>query len=168
MTKTSRRTLIKAAAAGSVAAALQAQHHQSISGPLANTTVTFGEWRTDPALDRFAPFTPDTNMHHILPNEITTKAGGAVNFIISGLHLILVYDDDTQPGAINVADVIPGIPPLINDPTNRIYRGADPRTLPLDRVEAVHFPKRGRYLVICGVLPHFVNDGMFAFVRVIP
>jgi hypothetical protein len=101
MTQTSRRTLIKAAAAGSVAAALQAQHHQSISGPLANTTVTFGEWRTDPALDRFAPFTPDTNMHHILPNEITIKAGGAVNFIISGLHLILVYDDDTQPGAIN-------------------------------------------------------------------
>ena len=170
MTQTSRRSLIKVAAAGSVAAALQAQHHhQSIPGPLANATVTFGEWRTDPPLDRFEPFTPDTNMHHILPNDITVKAGGAVNFIISGFHLILVYDDGTQPGNIDVTDTIPGPPvPLINDDTNRIYRGLDPRTQPLDRIEAVHFPSRGRYLVICGVFPHFVNDGMFTFVNVLP
>ena len=36
-----------------------------------------------------------------------------------------------------------------------------------DRVEVVHFPDPGRYLVICGVLPHF-NDGMYGYVEVIP
>jgi hypothetical protein len=169
MPKTSRRSLIKVAAAGSLAAALPAQHHKSIPGPLANATVTFGEWRTDPPLDRFnTPFTPDTNMHHILPNEVTIKAGGAVNFIISGFHLILVYDNGTQPSSIDITDTLPGPPaPLINDDTNRIYRGLDPRVQPLDRIEAVHFPSRGRYLVICGVFPHFVN-GMFTFVNVLP
>jgi uncharacterized cupredoxin-like copper-binding protein len=38
-------------------------------------------------------------------------------------------------------------------------------TIP-DRVDVVHFPKHGRYLVICGVLPHF-QDGMYGWVKVI-
>jgi hypothetical protein len=161
--------LIKVAAAGSLAVALPAQHHKSIPSPLANATVTFGEWRTDPPLDRFEGFEPNHNMLHILPNEVTIKAGGAVNFIISGFHLILVYDKGTQPGSIDVTDLITGgRASLINDPTNRIYRGLDPDTQPFDRIEAVHFPSRGRYLVICGVLPHFVNNGMFSFVNVLP
>ena len=56
---------------------------------------------------------------------------------------------------------------MINDPDRRIYRGLDPRLVPQDRVEVVHFANPGTYLVICGVLPHF-NDDMFGFVRVIP
>jgi hypothetical protein len=36
-----------------------------------------------------------------------------------------------------------------------------------DRVEVVHFPNPGRFLVICAVLPHF-NEGMTGYVRVIP
>ena len=69
---------------------------------------------------------------------------------------------------------------LIDDPTNRIYRGQDPSLQPLerasslkpvpeflqDRVEVVFFPKPGKYLVICGIRGHFVNDGMFGFVEV--
>ena len=51
----------------------------------------------------------------------------------------------------------------------RVYRGLDP-SLPLlalqDRVEAVHFPEKGLYLVICGVLPHFQDD-MYGWVRVV-
>jgi plastocyanin len=35
-----------------------------------------------------------------------------------------------------------------------------------DRIESVRFLKPGRYLVICAVHPHFVNDGMFGFVKV--
>jgi hypothetical protein len=34
------------------------------------------------------------------------------------------------------------------------------------RVESVRFLKPGRYLVICAVHPHFVDDGMFGFVKV--
>ena len=188
MSKTSRRDLLKGAAAGSVAAGLGltikpniaasekraagAHNHKPISGPLANANVSFGQWPTDPPLDRFpnlgAPGIP--NGHQLIPNEVKIKAGGTVNFVIGGFHHVLVYDDGTQLSDINANLLVPGsVPPgLINDPNNRIYRGLDPRVFPQDRVEVVGFSKPGIYLVICGVRPHFVNDGMFGFVRVLP
>ena len=107
----------------------------------------------------------------------------------AGAHQVIVYGDGTQPGDINTSLLVPpaigGAAILINDPNNRIYRGLDFSVLPLlsippsppnpltppflmDRVEVVHFPKPGTYLVICGVVFHFVNDGMFGFVTVLP
>ena len=185
MAKTSRRNLLKVTAAAGVSAAMglviqpetqgaetQGHHHQPISGPLANATVSFGQWPTDPPLDRFpnlgAPGLP--NAHQLIPNEVKIKAGGGVNFIIGGFHHVLVYDDGTQPGDINANLLVPGsVPPgLIDDPNHRIYRGMDPRLFPQDRVEVVHFSNPGTYLVICGVRPHFVNDKMFGFVTVLP
>ena len=185
MAKTSRRNLLKTTAAAGVSAALslaikpeprvtgeESHKHQPIAGPLANATVSFGQWPTDPSLDRFpnlgAPGLP--NIHQLLPNEVKIKAGGGVNFIIAGFHQVLVYDDGTQPTDINPALLVPGSSPpgLIDDPTNRIYRGLDPRQFPQDRVEVVHFSKPGIFLVMCGVRPHFVNDKMFGFVRVLP
>ncbi|MGH9791034.1 MAG: hypothetical protein ACRD5W_07485 [Candidatus Acidiferrales bacterium] len=146
--------------------------HQPISGPLASATVSFGQWSAAP-LDRFpnvsAPVVP--NQHQLTPNEVTIKAGGAVNFVIAGFHLVTVYDDGTEAGQINVNSTVPptaGGPPLINDSNNRIYRGLDPSLQPQDRVEVVSFPNPGTFLVICGVRPHFVNDRMFGFVRVLP
>jgi plastocyanin len=141
-------------------------------GALSNATVNFGSWMTMPPLDRFPNASPiAANHHEILPNEVKIKAGGSVSFIISGFHLVLVYDDGVQPGDIRTNMVIPPtnqpVPPLIADPQNRIYRGLDPSTVPQDRVESVQFDRPGTYLVICGVLPHF-REGMFAFVRVIP
>jgi plastocyanin len=109
----------------------------------------------------------------------TIQAGGAVSFIIAGLHQVIVYDNGTQPDDIDTTLTTPstGTPanvPLINDSNRRIYRGLDPSRLQLvgplglqDRLEAVTFSKPGRYLVICGVLSHF-QDGMFGFVRVLP
>jgi plastocyanin len=171
----------------------------AIDGPLASATVSFGLWQTDPPFDRTLPplLPPATqgpndrtrNEHQLIPNEVKIKAGGAVNFIISGFHQILVYDDGTQLDAFDVVTT-PTVPPqaqptplLIDEPDNRIYRGLDPSrqpryhtiatdTVPIgfvqDRVEVVHFPNPGRYLVICGVHGHFFNDGMFGFVRVLP
>ncbi len=184
MSKTSRRNLLKATAAAGVSAALglvmkpktvvaqgQSHRHQPIAGPLANATVSFGQWPTDPPLDRFpnlgAPGLP--NGHQLIPNEAKIKAGGTVNFIIGGFHHVLVYDDGTQPGDINPNLLVPGSSPpgLIDDPANRIYRGLDPRQFPQDRAEVVLFSRPGTYLVICGVRPHFVNDAMFGFVRVL-
>ena len=143
-----------------------------LNGPLSNATVSFGAWMTP--LDRFpnAPPSPVGNHHALIPQVAKIKAGGSVNFIISGLHQVIVYDDGTQPGDINKALLEPPIgplPPLIADPNRRIYRGPDPRILlpTLDRVEAVQFANPGTYLVICGVLPHF-NQGMFGFVTVLP
>lgn len=182
MSKTSRRNLLKGTAVAGIAAALgvtikpetlageadsQKHQHSTINGPLANATVSFGAWPTDPPLDRFAGTGAPTlpNVHQLIPHEVKIKAGGSVNFIISGFHNVIVYDDGTQPGDINKTLLVDGL--LIDDPDRRIYRGLDPRLLALqESTEVVHFPKRGTYLVICGVLPHF-NDGMFGFVRVL-
>jgi hypothetical protein len=160
-----------------------------------NATVSFGQWQTGPAegpppvleLDRFPNLSPRLrNNHQLIPNDVTIKAGGSVNFIIGGFHHPTVYDNGTQPEDINVNTPTPptttrGPNPfptvaLIDDPTNRIYRGLDPSLQPLDlsgafgqdRVEVVWFPKPGLYLVICGIRGHFVNDGMFGFVNVLP
>lgn len=149
--------------------------------PNTQVSVSFGQWQTSPPLDRFTnPNDRTRNDHLLIPHEVKIKAGGAVNFIISGFHEPIVYDDGTQPGDINTALLEPGSSPpgLINDPENRIFRGSDPRKQPVlpgtvptgqmnqDRVESVRFTKPGTYLVICGVHPHFVNDGMFGFVKV--
>ena len=150
--------------------AFGASRRSTLGNPLANATVSFGAWMTP--LDRFPNVSPiPANHHALMPNEVKIKAGGSVNFIISGFHHVLVYDDGTQPGDIRTNMVISPtnqpVPPLIADPRNRIYRGLDPSTQPQDRVEVVHFEKPGTYLVICGVLPHF-QEGMFGYVTVLP
>ena len=154
----------------------ESSHSQSstINGPLSNATVSFGAWIMP--LDRQNALPPPSANHHqLIPHIAKIKAGGSVNFIIAGLHQVIVYDDGTQPGDINTALTIPGsagpppLPALVDDPDGRIYRGPDPRPLlpTLERVEVVHFPTPGTYLVICGVLPHF-NQGMYGFVTVLP
>lgn len=141
---------------------------------LANATVSFGAWHTDPPVDRFPNVSPPPgNRHQMIPSHVTITAGGTINFLISGLHQVIVYDDGTQPEDIDVTKTTattgtPADVPLIDDPANRLYRGLDPSLYPFDREEVVSFPKAGVYLVICGVLPHFVEDGMFGFVTVLP
>ena len=178
--------------AGASAKAGAQHNHGPISGPLATATVSFGAWAS--GINRRANLGATAglpnNVHALIPNEVKIQAGGTVNFIIAGFHLVVVYDDGTQPGDINTAITVPPTnavaPPLIDDATNRIYRGIDPTTLPFlqgpmqqgpvgppfqpvlqDRVEVVHFPNPGTFLVICGVLPHF-NDGMVGYVKVNP
>jgi plastocyanin len=137
-----------------------------------NATVSFGAWQTDPPFDRFPSSSPGIrNQHQVFPKEVRIKAGDVVNFINSGTHQLIVYDDGTKPRDIDANLTIPStgdtIIPLIDDPTNRIYRGPDPTLFPRDRIEVVHFPNPGTYLVICGFHPHFVEDGMFGFVKVL-
>lgn len=139
-------------------------------GPLDSATLSFGAWMLP--LDRFPNLSPrPANHHHFCPDEVKIKAGGCVNFVISGFHHVLVYDDGTQPGDINTNLVISPtaqpVPPLIADPNRRIYRGLDPSLFPQDRVEVVHFDRPGTYLVMCGVQAHFL-EGMYGFIRVLP
>ena len=168
------------------------------SGPLASATVSFGAWASD-GYDRFPNVSNRLkNVHQLIPNEVTIKAGGTVNFNISGFHQVLVYAPGTKPEDIDISLTVPNLaPPRINDPVNRVYRGLDPGSLlmpalpsppfpappvppppppfPLqsiqDRVEVVHFANPGRYLVLCGILPHFFEQGvgfvMYGYVRVI-
>jgi plastocyanin len=150
-------------------------HAAALDGPLASAVVNFGQWRTEPPLDRYPniPPAPPQNSHHLLPGTVQIKAGGSVSFIIAGLHQILVYGPDVAPSDINANALVftTGVPagvPLINDANGRIYRGPDPSLMgTFDRVESVHFPTAGRYLVICGVRPHFL-EGMFGHVVVLP
>ena len=148
-----------------------ASSNSALDGPLSNATVSFGEWMTP--VDRFPNASlPTANHHELIPRVATIKAGGTINFIIAGFHNINVYADGTQPEDINTTLTVPVTqppgPPLINDPNNRIYRGLDPSLQPRDRVEVVRFANPGTYLVICGVFPHFVNDRMYGFVKVLP
>jgi hypothetical protein len=214
MEKTTRRNLLKAAAIGGVtatglSAALGAEQkpgngseHAHDNRPLtdkrAHVVVSFGQWDADPArpLDRW-PIgeeveTRTRNIHLMLPFEAEVDAGGAVSFIISGLHQILVYGPgrelaDVQAAAagLNLPPLGP-LPPLVNYLEDLVYRGLDPRVLqylPLpavpggspvpagavnpvvDRIESVNFKEPGRYLVVCGVRPHFDTD-MHGYVNV--
>ncbi|HYR88316.1 MAG TPA: twin-arginine translocation signal domain-containing protein [Terriglobia bacterium] len=173
--------LIKSETSASATPALAAEEHdhddngKPISGPLANATVTFGGWQSGPApYDRFVvPNDRTRNHHHLTPNVAKIEEGGTVNFIIGGFHNVIVYDHGTQPKDIDRTKLVAGsVPPLIDDPKNRIYRGLDPGTVGQDRVETVQFAKAGLFLVICGVLPHFFNPTtgqfqMFGYVRVV-
>lgn len=178
---------------GHASAAAEAQlSHNAISGPLATATVSFGAWASNisrrPNLVATAGLA--NNVHALIPNQVTIKAGGTVNFMIAGFHVVAVYDDGTQPGSINTGITSPPInatvPPIIEDETNRIYRGIDPTAMPFlqgpmqkgpvgpafqpllqDRIEVVQFPDPGMFLVICAVLPHFAM-GMYGFVKVVP
>jgi hypothetical protein len=129
---------------------------------------------TSSPLDRFPNNSPITgNVHKLIPFETKIKAGGTVNFIISGFHLVTVYGPGTQFEDINGSLTTPipgapaGFPPVVDDPVNRIYRGLSPFGLPQDRIEAVNFPEPGRYVALCTFLPHFL-DRMFGYIRVLP
>ena len=128
--------------------------------------MAFGQWDANPAapLDRF-PLSSDRtrNIHKLLPFEAEIEEGGAVSFIISGVHQVGIYDDtqqlsDIQTTAKDPAQHFPGVPPLVNHKPGLVYRGFDLRlltyatqanipssTTPVnllvqDRVESVNFP----------------------------
>ena len=169
-------SLAAAGALGSVASAAsgaQGHDHSNLDGPMASATVVFGAWNSEPALDRFPNNSPRTaNNHKVQPYTTTIKAGGSVTFNISGTHQILIYAPGTTYESINgslIVEATPGPPPFpgfVNDPQNRIYRGLDPRPLPQDRTETVTFSNKGVHLVVCGLVPHFV-EGMYGFVKVV-
>jgi plastocyanin len=182
--KVSGGALLAAGTAGVLAAS--GQHHGKSSNsvgrdPLGSATVGFGGWMAgfDPPLDRFVnPLGPPPSNHHeLIPEMARIKAGGYVNFVISGLHVISVYDDGMTPADIDVGDTTPlggPLPPVINSPAGRLYRGPNPviaagppPIIDLDRVEVIHFDAPGTYLVICAVLPHFI-EGMVGYVNVLP
>jgi hypothetical protein len=172
-----RRDFVTSVLAAGVVAPVTAakqehHHHRPLDGPLANATVSFGGWpatfdRNDPPEP---PPVPPPNLHALVPRTVTIREGGTVNYIVAGLHHIVVYGGGKKPGDVATSDVveIPGVPvPLINDPVKRVFRGIIPNVQVLDRVEVVHFPRRGLYLVICAVMPHFVRDNMYGWVKVV-
>ena len=141
-----------------------------------NHQVSFGHWEPAVAapLDRMTgdPNPRTRNGHFMTPSPIKVRAGDTVTFAISGFHNLAVYGPGTQPGDIDRTRLLLSppatFPPLIDDPAMRTYRGLDPRAMPAaqDRLEVVAFNDAGRYLVICGVLPHFYDAATGEFVMV--
>ena len=176
MTSTTRRNVLKSLVAGGVLGSAVSTRGQTPHGKThvptgnAHATVVFGQWNTP--MDRFTgAFGPPNVGHHVSPDEVTIGVNGSVAFLIGGFHLVLVYDDGKLHQDVNTSAVIPGVPgvspPLIEDMNNILYRGLDPRrpATGVDRIEVVHFHKPGRYLMACGVLPHFHE--MFGYIRVV-
>jgi hypothetical protein len=170
---------VLASGVGAPALAAQQPEHKGGSGPPAKTTVSLGEWNSafSPPLDRFVATPNTSNMHMVLPFESQIKAGGAVNFVISGFHVLGIYGPGTEfedvNGSIrtNIPGAPMGFPQAVDDSVNRVYRGLSPWQLspaPLvDRVESVNFPNPGRYLVVCVFVPHFL-ERMHGYVNVLP
>jgi len=174
-----------------------------------NVTVSFGQWNPnnpdlngDPTaippvnnrfpLDRLIddPSGGRGNNHTLLPDDVKIRAGDSVNFIISGGHIVTIYDDGTQPEDIGTAiePPCPATTPLtapcspgtaanptaggiLSNSNGRIYRGAFLNLVRRDGVEVVQFTKPGTYLVICARKNHFFNPTtqqfeMFGFVEV--
>jgi plastocyanin len=219
MAATTRRHLLKAAAFGGVSATGLAvlsspgimaegggqkpgsgDEHAHDNRPLtdkrAHTVVSFGQWDVNPAnpLDRepinTEPENRTRNIHLHLPFEAEVDAGGAVSFIISGVHQILIYGPGVEMDALKAAYVAAGspvialpppLPPMVDYAVGRVYRGLDPfflqyvppavlppqtpNNMVVDRVESVNFKAPGRYLVVCGVKPHF-DTNMHGYVDV--
>jgi len=166
-------SVLAAGMAAPVLAAGQHDHGDAVDGPMANATVSFGQWHTTPPLDRFPNNSPiDGNVHKLIPFDTKIKAGGTINFIISGFHLVTVYGPGTEFEDISTAVLSPipgapaGFPPVVNDPVNRVYRGQSPFGLPQDRIEAVNFAMPGRFLAVCTFMPHF-NERMFGYITVL-
>src|SRR5262245_6429454 len=102
-----------------------------------NVTVSFGLWDPNKSdlmgapLDRLlADPTGGVGVNDALvPNKVTIKEGDSVNFIIGGGHVVTIYDDGTKPKNIDTSVIEPATNcptnagGVINDPTNRIYRG---------------------------------------------
>jgi plastocyanin len=169
-----------------------------------NVAVSFGLWDPNKSDLMGAPLdrilgdpAQGVGVNDILvPNKVTIKEGDSVNFIISGGHVLTIYDDGTKPKDIggdiepNCAFPLPtsgittpcspvnnaGVPQaggILSDANGRIYRGAFLNVNPVrrDGVEVVQFTEPGTYLVICSRKNHFIDSAtgefqMFGFVKV--
>lgn len=140
------------------------------SGPPLHATVEFG--RNELGTAFFPPGEHDASFHAkdaIRPRAIVIAAGGTVDFVIAPFHKPALYEPGIEPGDIDLT-LLEGsgapfpFPPVINDPDGRIARGALNLGAPV--VWSQTFEERGRYLVICEVLPHFAGAKMYAWVVV--
>jgi plastocyanin len=99
------------------------------------------ECQTNPAGG--APF-PASCSSVVAPGPVPVLAASADGTSSLGLSLLYSGLNSLTP---------PPVPPFA------------PISVDQNRTEAVSFSKAGRFLVICGVLPHF-NDGMYAWIEV--
>lgn len=126
-----------------------------------------------------SPFPPgsghDASSHAkdaIRPRTTVIRAGTTVRFVVMPAHTAAVYEPGVTPDDIDLSNLTfpgpPGFPPVIDDPVGRLDRtDLNLNFATGDPIELeVTFEEPGRYLVICEVLPHFVQAKMYAWIDV--
>ncbi|HEX6052722.1 MAG TPA: hypothetical protein VFZ21_25830 [Gemmatimonadaceae bacterium] len=163
-----------AAGAGSVAAA-DAARNDAARDDVAE--IAFGRTNTGTVFP--APSGHDRSFHSydkVVPRTVVIPVGGTVRMTTGVFHQAAIYDVGTTPDDIVVSpgtldDISVPFPPgllpdfLINDPTNRLALSPiffEPTTWTAPAV----FDRPGTYLIICTILPHFVEAKMYAYVIV--
>jgi plastocyanin len=145
-------------------------------GPATTATVRFGN------PDVGSPFRPpdphDQSFHsidNVIPTTTVISAGGTVTFELAEFHQAAVYAPGTRPDDIDATDVtnltdpgsgaviIPGF--LIDFADDPAFLDNSPFAFAPQSWEMT-FDEPGRYLVICAVVPHFVESKMYAYVHV--
>lgn len=129
--------------------------------------------------DAGSPFPPpsghDASNHgrdKINPRTLVVDAGTTVRFVVNPTHRVVIYDDGTQPEDIEVSPAtlvtLGGIPNFgIDDPDDRlVIQPAAAFSFGAPSTFSYTFTEPGRYLVICGVAPHFVGFNMYGWVEV--
>jgi hypothetical protein len=138
-------------------------------GPPMVATVQFGRGGVG---SPFPPADHDASFHAydaIRPRTVVISVGGTVTFEVAPFHYPALYEPGTQPRDIDTSDVSfeGDCPiPVFEDEEGRIAEG--PLNCPSDEVVAwsYTFEEPGRYLVICQILPHFVEADMYSWVQV--
>jgi plastocyanin len=145
-----------------------------------NAVVSFG--RDDVG----SPFPPpsghDASGHardNIRPNVVNIRAGGSVTFEMGTFHQVAIYDQGIGPGDIDVSATVdltapPPAPPggviipdfIIDDAGGRLALSGFSFAPMTWTSPPGTFDTPGKYLVICAVVPHFVEANMYAWVVV--
>lgn len=144
-------------------------------GPPASATVRFGN------PDVGSPFPPpdphDESFHsidNVIPSATVISAGGTVNFEMAAFHQAVVYAPGTTPSDIDPSDtndltdpggavIIPNF--LIDFADDAAFVANSPFGF-APQSWSMTFDEPGRYLVICAVVPHFVEANMWAWIIV--
>ena len=133
-----------------------------------------------------SPFPPpsghDASGHardKMLPRNVSIRAGGSVTFRMGVFHQVTIYDQGTEPGDIDLSNLLdltapPPAPPgtviipafLSEDPNNRLAQGPFSFAPMTWTSPPGTFDVPGKYLVICSVVPHVVASNMYAWVTV--
>lgn len=131
----------------------------------------------------------DKRNRNLLPQALEVDAGDTIRFEVAGFHQVAVYKVDAETSRQDVtADPDAYVDTTVNgnfddrdigDANNRIVLGPSPRTTDREVVNRndamatdVTITVPGRYLVICAIRSHFLDDdpaangGLFGFIDV--
>jgi hypothetical protein len=145
-----------------------------------NAVVSFG--RDDVGSKFPPPSGHDRSFHakdNVRPQTVHISAGGSVTFQMGTFHSVAIYEPGIEPSDIDRSITVdltapPPAPPgtviipdfLLDDSTGRIAVGPFSFAPMIWTSPPGAFAAPGTYLIICRVVPHFVEAKMYAWVVV--